>query len=56
MKLGDFMTEWKQRFKTGYKASEGMLLYVLGLKTKSRLRRDLLFAVGIGYADITKKG
>jgi hypothetical protein len=24
------------------------------LKTKSRLWRDLLFAVGIGYADITK--
>jgi hypothetical protein len=23
-------------------------------KTKSRLWRDLLFAVGIGYADITK--
>jgi len=32
-----------------------MLFLNQAQKTKSRLGRDLLFAVGIGYADITKK-
>ena len=55
MKFGDFMAEPKQRPKSGYKALKGIFLVARDIKTKSRLRRDLLFAVGIGYADITKK-